>query len=260
MVLGKEQPDSAPLALPCGGCLGCRTDKARQWALRCHLELQSHESAVFTTLTYADDQAPPTLAKSDLSGFLKRVRKALPGGVRFFASGEYGERTNRPHYHALLYGPSVADARRIEAAWGHGFTRTEAVTPARIAYVAGYCQKKIGYKLHARECVDPSTGEVFAWQPPFIQMSRRPGIGANAKRWPESWRLFGVHNGREMPVPRYLHEAWRNNATALETESLDYEKSQRRLQLGRDLSPARLAAAEEIAAARHSLRGARRSL
>lgn len=260
--LSREVPDSTPLALPCGGCLGCRTDRARSWALRCHLELQSHDAAVFTTLTYAPDSLPTTLQKDDLAGFLKRLRSRKRSRIRFFASGEYGESTSRPHYHALLYGCSERDRATIEEAWGKGFARTETVTPARIAYVAGYCQKKIGWRLDARpEIVDPETGEVLQerWQPPFIQMSRNPGIGANARQYAESWRLFGVHNGRTMPVPRYLHQAWLNNATDEQIEDLDHYKSKLRLAAQRSLSTASLHASEKAAEAKHALRGARRT-
>lgn len=260
VTLGKETPDSEPLAIPCGGCLGCRTDRARGWALRCHLEMQSHRSAVFTTLTYADDQLPPTLEKRHLQLWLKRLRKAKRGGIRFFASGEYGERTARPHYHALLYGCSEADASLIQDLWGKGHCRTEGVTPARIAYVAGYCQKKIGYRMEGGERVDPETGEVYEWQPPFIQMSRRPGIGANAKQWPESWRMHAVHNGRPIPVPRYLHQAWKDNASPTATEETEHEKSLLKLTRNRDLSYSSLQASEQVAAAKHELRSARRRL
>lgn len=259
--LGREVPDSSPLALPCGGCLGCRTDRARGWALRCYLELQSHDAAVFTTLTYAPDQVPPSLQKDHLSAFLKRLRARKRGGLRFFASGEYGEQTSRPHYHAILYGCSERDAGTIEEAWGKGFTRTESVTPARIAYVAGYCQKKIGWRMDARaEIVDPETGEVLqeAWTPPFIQMSRRPGIGANARQFADSWRLFAVHNGRLQGVPRFLHQAWANNATDEQLEDLQYQKSQLQLAAQRNLSANALHAKEKAAEAKHSLRAARR--
>lgn len=221
--------------------------------------MQSHRTAVFTTLTYADDSLPPTLEKRHLQLFFKRLRKAKRGGVRFFASGEYGERTHRPHYHALVYGAAPADAQLIEDTWGKGHARTEPVTPARIAYVAGYCQKKIGFRLDAEERVDPETGEVYTWQPPFIQMSRRPGIGANAKQWPASWRLFGVHNGRQMPVPRYLHQAYQDIATPLDLENLEHEKSQLKVSRNRELSYERLESSETVAKAKHALRAERRS-
>lgn len=234
--IAKEIQDSTELLLPCGGCLGCRAANAKAWALRCHLELEQHRSATFTTLTYDDESKPPTLSKKHLADFLKRFRKKMGPArpIRFFASGEYGEDTHREHYHAILYGAHLGDADTIEEAWGHGHCRSEKITPERIAYCAGYTSKKIGYKLDDQECevVDQTTGEVvrIPWVAPFIQMSRRPGIGGAARAYAASWRLYAVNNGRRMPVPRFLHEAWKAIATSDELEALIGEKSRIRAQ------------------------------
>lgn len=45
----------------------------------------------------------PMLSKSDLQKFLKRLRKAYGKKVRYFACGEYGPKTFRPHYHLLFF-------------------------------------------------------------------------------------------------------------------------------------------------------------
>lgn len=225
--IGKETADSLPLHLPCGGCLGCRTAKAKAWALRCHLELQDHRDTTFNTLTYDEQHKPLTLVRRHLQLFIKRLRSATATPIRFFGCGEYGETTARPHYHAILYGTSERDRDLIQRCWPYGHTRTERITPARIAYAAGYTAEKIGDRYHAaHERVDPDTGEVFTYQPPFIQMSRRPGIGGAARAHVSSWRLFAVHNGTRQPVPRFLHEAWKKQATKQQIEELLYEKSQ----------------------------------
>lgn len=256
VVLWKEQVDSVPLRLPCGGCLGCRKAQARSWALRCYLELERHDRASFTTLTYDDVHVPVTLSKRHLQLFLKRARKAMPGALRFFASGEYGELNGRPHYHAILYG--TEDGELVDDAWNAGHTKTVRVTPKAIAYVAGYSAKKIGWReLSGEERVDYSTGEIYRWQPPFIQMSRRPGIGGHARQWASSWRSFAVYNGVRQPVPRFLHEAWKAQASPLELEDLVYEKSK----LSRkDSSAERLQAAEAVLIAQQRFQSERRSL
>lgn len=244
------------MCLPCGKCTGCRTTNARAWALRCHLELQDHESAAFTTLTYSEQWLPPTLQKRDLQLFLKRLRKEKR--IRFFASGEYGEIRQRPHYHLLLYGASLADDDLIRETWGKGLTDVRAITPANINYVAGYTQKKLNDAEHTRhERVDPDTGEVFHWQPPFIQMSRRPGIGANAKQWTSSWRSYAIYNGTKMAVPRFLHEAWKATATEQQLEQLAEEKTiQQQL---RQITLQQLQAREEIQQARQAISAAKRN-
>ena len=70
---------SARLKIPCGRCIGCRLERSRQWANRCMLELQYHESSYFVTLTYDDEHVPVTYyAEDDLGtargGFTLRSR------------------------------------------------------------------------------------------------------------------------------------------------------------------------------------------
>lgn len=259
--LWKEVPDSLSLRLPCGGCLGCRTAQAKAWALRCTLELQQHDRAAFTTLTYDDEHLPATLSKRHLQLWVKRVRKTLhrARSLRFFASGEYGETNHRPHYHAILYGLDDRDRDRVHDTWGSGHTNTVNISPRAISYTAGYTSKKIGFKdAAAHDRVDYSTGEIYRWEPPFLQMSRRPGIGGEARQWVNSWRNYAVHNGQQMPVPRYLHNAWKDQATDIELEDLIYEKHQ--LSARKDTSTERLQAAEQIAIAKQIFQSERRKV
>ena len=44
--------------IPCGGCIGCRIDRSRQWALRCVHEASLHSTNSFITLTYNDENLP----------------------------------------------------------------------------------------------------------------------------------------------------------------------------------------------------------
>lgn len=262
ILLGKDAADTHQLRLPCGGCLGCRLARAKEWTLRCTLELQRHPAAVFTTLTYNDKSLPPTLERKALQLWLKRLRKALgpKKPIRFFASGEYGETNNRPHYHAILYGIPLCHSGTIEDAWQkRGFTKTVNLTPAAIAYVAGYNSKKLGWKKYIQEeRVDPDTGECYHWQPPFQEMSRRPGIGGHARQWPDSWRDSAILNGYPIPVPRYLHESWKEQATATELETLELEKIKKAILT--DTSTPRLEAAEQIAAGQQAIRANKRHL
>ena len=71
------------------------------------------------------------------------------------------------------------------------------------------------------------------------------------------WRLYAVKDGHKMPVPRFLHEAWKAQATNEQMEQLLYEKS--RL-ITKDTSAARLEAAEQIAIKYQQLQGAKRTL
>lgn len=245
--------NSAELLLPCGSCVGCQISRAREWAIRCSLELQLHPRASFVTLTYSDRYVPPTLSRSDLSNFLRSFRKKV-GAVRFFGCGEYGERRERPHYHAILFGSE--DHEAAERSWGKGFVTMDRVTPARISYVAGYCAKKLGFHRPKGEEVDFETGEVYQHQPPFLQMSRRPGIAGDFRRHWRSWRSAAIWNGRPFPVPRFLHASFRESASVSELAALELEKLEGR---GR-LTVRELDAAEDIASARIRLRSERAQL
>lgn len=169
-----------PLDVPCGSCVACRMQRAKEWKIRNCLELQSHKEAYFLTLTYDDAHLPinengqPYLRKRDLQLFMKRLRRNI-GDFRYFASAEYGENTHRPHFHLILYGhlngfqllhPNQYTCPDIARTWSLGQHLVEQVTPGNIAYVSGYVEKKQK---------DPAYFDYPV--KPFLMMSRKPGIG-----------------------------------------------------------------------------------
>lgn len=253
--------DGAFLQLPCGKCIGCAKSKAQGWALRNLLELQDHKCAAAATLSYNDDALPLTLRPRDLQLFLKRLRKKSTDRIRFFASGEYGEKNERPHYHAILYGLDAhRDRDRINTAWGQGHTYLDTVTPPAIGYIAGYCAKKYNKaRSLTHERVDYQTGELYTWQEEFLQMSRKPGIGASARRHTNSWRDYAILNGTRMPVPKYLHEAWKKITTESEKEEHDYEKYLKSLTKER-MTKYHLEAQEQILKAQQNITNEKRKL
>lgn len=216
----------APLRLPCGQCVGCRLEKSRQWAMRCLHEKKLHEHNAFVTLTYADEFLPVggTLVKEDFQKFMKRLRFAKHPGIRFYACGEYGDESMRPHYHAILFNCEFNDlkllkrtkrgdayyiSKELEELWPYGNNVVAAVTFETAAYVARYVMKKItGRGLRNGEAyqVTDTDGIVHVRAPEFCLMSRRPGIGAG---W---YQKFGDHtmtldsvviNEKEVRPPRY---------------------------------------------------------
>lgn len=173
-----------PVDLPCGRCIGCRLERARQWAVRCMHEASLYDANCFLTLTYSPENVPDkgSLRPEDMVKFLKRLRAKF-GKVRFFQCGEYGENFQRPHHHVLLFGfefpdrvvHSVRDgmtlyrSAELEKLWPFGFCTIGAVTFESAGYVARYSMKKVtgpGADAHYR-------GRV----PEYLTMSRRPGIG-----------------------------------------------------------------------------------
>ena len=111
--------------LPCGNCDECKLSKAREWSIRLLHESQLHEQKCFLTLTYNDDnlQDRGTLVKSHVQTFMKDYRRYLDyhygKKVRFYAAGEYGSKSGRPHYHLLIFGDDFT-FDRIEWSVKHG--------------------------------------------------------------------------------------------------------------------------------------------
>ena len=177
---------STETTIPCGQCIGCRLDRARQWAIRCMHEASLHDDNCFITLTYDSEQLPPdnSLNKRDITLFLKRLRKHYePAIIRYYQCGEYGELFARPHHHAILFGLDFADkspyrqtpagmlytSDTLNTLWGKGYCILADVSFDTVCYVARYCLKKVtGGKAD-----DHYNGRM----PEYTTMSRRPGIG-----------------------------------------------------------------------------------
>lgn len=155
--------------IPCGKCLACKSARANAWGVRMYHEASLHAQNSFVTLTY--ENPPPAINKRDLQLFFKRVRKHGLR-LRYFAVGEYGDQTRRPHYHAAIFGhdfrggsyninSELYASPLLTELWGHGQVAVGDLSLDSCMYVAGYCQKKSG---------DDDT---------FSLMSTRPGIGHN---------------------------------------------------------------------------------
>lgn len=179
--------------LPCGQCIGCRLERARQWAVRCTHEASLYDKNCFITLTYNDENLPKehSLILEHYQLFMKRLRKKYGSGIRFFHCGEYGEEFGRPHYHALLFNHDFEDKKyhsthngsrlytseSLSTLWPFGFSIIGEVSFESAGYVARYALKKVTGK---------KSGEYYQQRKPeYCTMSRRPGIG---KKWYEKYK------------------------------------------------------------------------
>lgn len=206
---------------PCTRCFPCRVNRRRLWAHRMTLESLVSSDSSFVTLTYDEKNIPEgaNLVPKHTQDWLKRIRKILaPQKIRYFLVGEYGDQTQRPHYHVALFGvhPYVAGGSDgqsgvVQRTWNRGFTYTGDLTPDASMYVAGYCTKKMTSRK------DPRLNGRY---PEFARMSLRPGIGAFAiKDIARSLKLpaglqsiaqagdvpFALNHGRRaLPLGRYL--------------------------------------------------------
>lgn len=187
----------------CGQCMNCRINKRRAWTARILLEGLCAEregyQVSWCTMTYNDEMLPTmargagnpeskaTLYPRDLQLLNKRLRKSNSlGPFRFVAVGEYGDKTFRPHYHMLVFGPPPDDVKReLQRQWGsyYGFTMCEGwrsghigndnVWLRRAAYIAHYVTKKM-------TSLD-DTRLNMSREPEFFRMSTKPGIGVSRR-------------------------------------------------------------------------------
>ncbi|QXP44157.1 MAG: replication initiator protein [Arizlama microvirus] len=208
------------LELPCGKCLPCRIAKSREWALRCLHELNYWKSAVFVTLTYDDENLVkfglyPTIQVRELQNFFKRLRKKLLNltKIKYYACGEYGELSCRPHYHVIIYGISpeecfpdsqnYATSGIIKESWTKGHVFVGNVNYDSCRYVAQYIDKKY-YGQLADEIYHATAREI-----PFQMVSS--GFGKqflidNEKQLTENMytTVHGVKYGLPMYYKKFL--------------------------------------------------------
>lgn len=151
------------LEVPCGKCLACRQQKRKEWSMRMLHELSDHKDSVFITLTYEGEEYDlGSLCKHDLQKFFKRLRKNIkPKKIRYFACGEYGDTTQRPHYHSIIFGLSLRpeDQSVIQSSWGLGNVHFGIAEAQSIAYTAQYIDKKLsginGYEEYEAQHREP---------------------------------------------------------------------------------------------------------
>lgn len=170
------------------------------------LEAAEHVDNTFVTLTYSDAALPrdQSVCPRTVSNFIKRLRKNTGLKIRYFACGEYGDLTFRPHYHIALFGypncrrgvtshfrdgrsccyvcQEVQDAWRIKkwkpigGAKAHGPYMDMSLGHVHLgflekksaAYIAAYTTKKMTSAEDER---------LEGRHPEFARMSRRPGLG-----------------------------------------------------------------------------------
>lgn len=138
---------------------------------------------MFLTLTYNESSCPQdgNLQPDDLRLFLRRLKHKLNRPtLRFYAVGEYGDKTQRPHYHLILFGLHPTYPEKILAElWGKGFVCVRPVSTEVMSYVMGYVVKK-----WTKSTPDGRT-------PEFASMSRNPGLGSGfVKRVVSSYRNY----------------------------------------------------------------------
>lgn len=206
------------------------------------LESLAHSSSSFLTLTYSDENLPrtkgeglPTLSPRDLQLWLKRFRKALsPSKVRYYAVGEYGDETERPHYHLVVFGLQTCARGRtsqraitemgsccsicnlVSSTWGKGRVEVLPFSRELSNYIAGYVTKKLSQKDHPW---------LRGRHPEFVRQSKQDGglgigmvpeIASVLLQYDHEKDLEDVpialaHGQKSMPLGQYLRRKLREH-------------------------------------------------
>lgn len=223
--------------IACKSCVGCRLYYSQDWGIRCTHEAQMHEDNMFLTITYNEDHLPQngTLVKKDMQNFFNYLgkflrRKGLPSKFRYLYCGEYGDKNQRPHYHAIIFGIDMPDkevhknsrghllytSEMLSQVWGKGYVYIGSVSYQSACYVSRYALKKInGPQSQEHYAVLDDDGVVITQKPKeFAHTSNKKphkeAIGGGlGTLWFEEFNQYVypidriTMNGKEMTPPVY---------------------------------------------------------
>lgn len=234
--------------VPCGKCLPCQKKRRSEWSLRLEHEYLHCDSALFITLTYNDISVPrttegyKTLYKKHVQDYIKRLRndhvkyisqelkipkkevKNVSKPIRYYAVGEYGTKTRRPHYHMILFNYDSANIKPVTSQWKDtttgfqlGHVDVGTVTGASINYVTKYMFKPFGNKDKRIK--------------PFSLMSKKPIIG---HAYLEKYGTYHIFNeilevadkkGNKRRLPKaYLRRLFTNKEDRIQLSKQSFEK------------------------------------
>lgn len=218
----KASKQFASFQLPCGQCIECRLEYARMWAVRCVHESKMHDDNSFITLTYSDKHLrSPWLIYEDFQLFIERLRYHNPTiEIPFKVTGEYGEQTKRPHWHALLFnyrpkdlipmykndnGDQLYRSASLDEIWGKNNPDEKPTEVGQInfksaGYVMRYAAKKLVHghdKHHPYQPISKGSSK-YAIGKSFLEAHRRDIFGQGK---------CILEGGATCGVPRY-YEKW----------------------------------------------------
>lgn len=221
----------APFELPCRKCLPCRLNIAREKAIRCVHEAKMHPNNIFLTLTYNKENiGNGRLNYIDFQLFMMRLREKATRNITdkelrekfrisYMVTGEYGDETKRPHWHAIIFnykpsdskrkytterGEIVETSRELSELWGKGNIEFGNVTIESAGYVARYAAKKL---IHGQD-------QEHDYHP-IHKTSSKNAIG---KTYLEKYYrdIFNhgyvtLPNGQKAGIPRYYTDWFKKN-------------------------------------------------
>lgn len=194
--------------VPCGKCPECLRARANSWAFRLYNEMKQSSSAKFLTFTYDDENQPlsfngiPTLEKQDFQKFMKRLRKETQAPLKYYACGEYGDQTERPHYHAIMFNlpkSHIINSQPLQNTWQKGHVNIDPCNMATINYTLKYLMKGKFQPQHEEDDRNPL----------FALMSKKMGLNyltpAMQKHITQDKKAYAtLEGGAKIVLPRYF--------------------------------------------------------
>lgn len=189
--------------VPCGKCAICIQKKRKDWTARVFIESMQATNLFFCTLTYSDENLcyindeNPVLNYEDVQKFFKRCRKR-GFEFKYFMCGEYGELSQRPHYHIILFFDMAVDINIFLNNWKLGFTHVGQVSMGSILYMLKDMLKEVdlfeGVERSLRPQIRASKGLGISYAQKFFKWHAIDCENRN----------FIIINGHKYGIPRYL--------------------------------------------------------
>lgn len=230
------------IQVPCGQCIECRQNKAREWQCRLAEEIQTHKYNYFVTLTFAPKELEEICKKTGLkecnavAGYavrhmLERYRKDNKTSLRHWLITELGhEGTERIHLHGLLFtetelemGPINDNNLRTWKYWKYGHIYVgDYVNEQTINYISKYITKiDTDHKGFIGQILaSPGIGKAFIERLEDFKSTRYDYVPKNASDY------YRLQNGCKIKLPRYYKNKLYNEEQREEMwrDFLDLEK------------------------------------
>lgn len=202
--------------LPCGHCELCQKSRSRDWIIRIEKALEAFKNnhkvtySYFVTWTYEDQFLPlsptsgmPTLDKQTfrhMFNTIKNTEELTAEDFQYYAVGEYGDLSCRPHYHGIVFTSKSIDWQHY---WTYGNIQVGDVQPESIGYVTRYVDKKLG------SYIKKSDYELLGIEPIFSIMTK--GLGKDfildrIEKYKDNPALLNSivgQNGQKFNLPKY---------------------------------------------------------
>ena len=215
--------------LPCGKCYECKQRRAAGWSFRLTKEAEVSTSAFFITLTYSGKnmvltkKGLRTIEKTEVQKFLKRLRKTQTNKLKYYAVGEYGTNSQRPHYHIIIFNLELEKIltkteykmvlnKQIQLngktpmhikEWKQGHITIGEVNSASVNYTLKYITKTGKIPLNEQDDRNPH----------FSLMSKKLGknyLTPQMVKWHKADinnRMYcNIMDGKKIAMPRYYKE------------------------------------------------------